>query len=103
MAFREKMVWGSLAATLVIWGWYFLGFVEALNEARFQAGREVGNFLFAVVALIVVQIVVAVLLAVASPREARLPADDRERGFDLLAYRPAFITLSALVATLTVV
>jgi hypothetical protein len=103
MTFREKMLWGSLAATIAIWGWYFWGFVSALKGPTFDAGAEVGSFIFAIVALIVVQIVVAVVLAISSPAEASAPADDRDREFALLAYRPAFITLSALVATLTVV
>jgi hypothetical protein len=103
MAFREKMMWGSVAATIVIWGWYFLGFVRALEGSRFDVGEEVGHFIFAVVALTVVQIVAAIILAILSPKEASAPADDRDREFALLAYRPAFVTLSALVATLTVV
>jgi hypothetical protein len=103
MTFREKMLWGSVAATVAIWGWYFWGFVRALRGPAFNVGAEVGSFIFAVVALTIVQIVVAIVLAIFSPAEAGAPADDRDREFALLAYRPAFITLSALVATLTVV
>lgn len=103
MAFREKMLWGSLAATVAIWGWYFLGFLAALTGPRFDTGTEVGSFIFAVVALTVVQVVVAIVLAISSPAGARAPADDRDREFALRAYRPAFVTLSVLVAMLTVV
>lgn len=103
MAFREKMLWASAATTVVIWGWYFLGFVTALEAPVFNAGAEVGKFLFAVVALTVVQIVTAIALAISSPAEAQAPADDRDREFALVAYRAAFVTLSLLIATLTVV
>lgn len=103
MAFREKMVWGSTATTIVIWGWYFLGFVSALEAPVFNVSVEVGKFVSAVVALTVVQIVVAIGLAISSPAEAQAPEDDRDREFALVAYRAAFVTLSVLIATLTVV
>jgi hypothetical protein len=103
MAFREKMLWASAATTVVIWGWYFLGFVSALEAPVFNVGAEVGKFLFAVVALVVVQVVAAIALAISSPAEAQAPADDRDREFALVAYRAAFVTLSVLIATLTVV
>ena len=103
MAFREKMLWGSTATTVVIWGWYFLGFVSALQAPVFDVGAEVGKFIFAVVALTVVQVVLAIGLALSSPRDAQAPADDRDREFALVAYRAAFVTLSTLIATLTVV
>ena len=103
MAFREKMLWASAATTVVIWGWYFLGFVAALQAPVFDVGAEVGKFLFSVVALVVVQVVAAIVLAISSPRDAQAPADDRDREFALVAYRAAFVTLSTLIATLTVV
>ena len=103
MAFREKMLWASAATTVVIWGWYFWGFVSALEAPVFHGGAEVGKFLFAVVALVVVQVVAAIVLALSSPGDAQAPADDRDREFALVAYRAAFITLSVLIATLTVV
>ncbi len=102
MAFREKMLWASAATTIVIWGWYFQGFVSALAAPVFNVGAEVGKFLFAVVALTVLQVVVAIGLAISSPADAQAPADDRDRAFALLAYRAAFVTLSVLIATLTV-
>ena len=103
MGFREKMLWASAATTVVIWGWYFLGFVSALEAPVFNVGAETGKFLFAIVALTVVQIVAAIVLAISSPSEAQAPADDRDREFALVAYRAAFVTLSLLIATLTVV
>ena len=103
MTFREKVLWSSAATTVVIWGWYFLGFVKALDAPSFNAGAEVGKFLFAVVALVVVQVAAVIVLAITSPADAQAPADDRDREFALVAYRAAFVTLSVLIATLTVV
>ena len=102
MGFREKMLWASAATTVVIWGWYFWGFVSALEAPIFNVGAELGKFLFAVVALVVVQVVAAIVLALSSPADAQAPADDRDREVALVAYRAAFVTLSVLIATLTV-
>lgn len=103
MAFREKMMWGSVAATILIWGWYFLGFMRALEGPSFDVGIELGHFIFAVFALTVVQVVVAIVLAILSPWDASAPTDDRDREFALRAARPAYAVLSILVASLTVI
>jgi hypothetical protein len=95
MTFREKMLWGSLAATIAIWGWYFWGFVSALKGPTFDAGAEVGSFIFAIVALIVVQIVVAVVLAISSPAEASAPADERDRAIARRSATKAYYLLMA--------
>lgn len=100
MAFREKILWSSLAITLGVWGWYFLGFVAALRGGRFDQGAATGSFIGTVVLLVIVQVVAAIVIAIASGREAGRPADDREKSFALAAYRPAYITLSATVVTL---
>lgn len=100
MAFREKMLWASLATTLAIWGWYFAGFVADLGAGRFDQGAATGSFVGTVVLLVVVQIAVAIAAAVFAGRDAQAPADDRERAFALAAYRPAYFVLSAAVVTL---
>lgn len=102
MAFREKITWSSLLTTLVIWGWYFTGFVTALRAGHFDQGAAVGSFIQAVVLIVIVQIVTSIVIAITSGREASAPADDREKAIALSAYRPAYFTLSACVVTLMV-
>lgn len=103
MAFREKIIWSSLLTTLAIWGWYFTAFVTGLRAGRFDQGTAVGSFIQAVMLIVIVQVAAAILLAIISGREASAPADDREKGIALSAYRPAYFTLSACVVTLMVV
>lgn len=102
MAFREKMLWASLVATLWIWGWYFIDFVRDLRAGHFSEEDALASFIQAVVLLVVVQIVAAIVLASTSGRDAERPADDRERAFALSAYRPAYIVLSACVVTVMI-
>ncbi len=97
MAFREKMLWSSLVATLAIWGWYFMALLGALRADRVDFGQAAGRFVLAIVLIVAVQVVVAIALAITSPREANAPADDRERGFALSAYRAAFVVLSGQI------
>ena len=42
MAFREKMLWLSLAVTLGIWGWYFMRFVAMWKSGNFDQGAATG-------------------------------------------------------------
>jgi hypothetical protein len=100
MAFREKILWGSLAMTLGIWGWYFMRFVGALRRGNFDQGAATGDFAQTVVLIVVVQIVAAILIAIFTGRDPSSLADDREKEFALAAYRPAYVTLSMGVVML---
>lgn len=102
MAFREKMLWASLASTLVIWGWYFAGFAGAVRASRYDQAAETGNFITAIFLIVVVQIVMAIVLALTSGREANAPADDREKQIALLGYRSAYIALMLIVVMLMI-
>ncbi|MBX3563952.1 MAG: hypothetical protein KF730_05165 [Sphingomonas sp.] len=102
MAFREKMLWASLASTLAIWGWYFWGFAGAVRAGRFDQAMETGDFILAIVLLVIVHIVLAVVLALMSGRDAQSPADDREKAIALLGYRSAYVTLSLIVVMLMI-
>lgn len=100
MAFREKMLWASLAATLGIWGWYFIRFIAAMRAGHFDQGAATGDFIQTVALIVVVHIVAAIVLAVITGRDAGRPLDDREKAFALSAYRASYFTLSACVVTL---
>jgi hypothetical protein len=102
MAFREKILWSSVIATLAVWGWYFAGFVSALRAGHVDQGAAVGAFIVAVIVLVAVQVVAAVVLALASPKEAGARADARERAFALAAYRPAYFVMSTMIALLMI-
>lgn len=102
MAFREKMLWASLASTLAIWGWYFAGFAGAVSAGRYDQAAETGNFITAILLIVVVQIVMAAMLALSSGKEADAPADDREKAIALLGYRSAYIALMLIVVMLMI-
>jgi hypothetical protein len=93
MAFREKMLWASLILTLGIWGWYFARFAGAFRAGIFDQGAATGDFATSVFLIVVVQVVAAILIAIFTGRSADAPADDREKGFALAAYRPAYLVL----------
>lgn len=93
MTFREKMLWGSLAVTLGIWGWYFMRFAGMWKSGNFDQGAATGDFATSVTLIVVVQIVVAIIVAIVTGRATDSLADDREKSFALAAYRPAYLTM----------
>ena len=97
MSYREKALWVSLATMLLVWGSYFTGFVRDWQAGQIDQGRITGEFAAAVALIVVIQVGVAIVLSILAGREADEPADDRERGFALSAYRPAYILLVVLV------
>src|SRR4051812_31546189 len=100
MAFREKMLWASLAATLGIWGWYFIRFTQSVQAGNFDQGAATGDFIQTVGLIVIVHIVAAIVLALITGRDAGRPLDDRERAFALSAYRASYFTLSSSVVVL---
>ena len=76
MSFREKSAW-VMAALMVVTGAYYLMTVRDASQAlgtTAPAAVAIGFVMLVVIGSIVVQ----VLLAVMSPKEAAAPADDRE-------------------------
>lgn len=100
MSFREKVLWVSATAVLVIWGSYFLKLVASLRSGPADASDAIGGFIGSVIMLVIVQVAAVIVLAIASPGEANAPPDDRERAFDIGAGRPAYVTLSVLIVVI---
>jgi hypothetical protein len=98
MPFREKRAWISLVSTFAVWAFYFVTMVARASAGRLHAGQVPGLFASCVVALVCVQIVLFVIVAAQTPREAQAPADERETLIDLKATRPAFYTFASAVA-----
>jgi hypothetical protein len=77
MSFREKSAW-VMAALMSGAGLYYLSLVYAASQAIGETAPPMVVFVF--VALVIVgSVVVQIILAVASPKEANAPADERER------------------------
>ena len=90
MSFREKSAWISLLSISGIYAWYFW--------SVFRSGGQVGLLLVTVVALVIVQTVLTVGVAIVAPREATAPRDERDRLIDLKATRFAYAVLAGSVA-----
>ena len=77
MSFREKSAW-AMALLMTVTGVYYWYAVSAASRAigsTAPAAIVIGYVIWVVVGSIIVQ----VLLATTSPKEARAPADERER------------------------
>jgi hypothetical protein len=90
MSFREKSAWVSLVSIVLVFGAYFsyVGMVLA-GLAR----NRLALFPVIVGVFIVAEVVLHVVIATQSPRDARTPRDERERLIELKAMRPAFYVL----------
>ncbi len=94
MSFREKSAWISFFCLLVIGGFWFANIVR-VEVYGVRHGNPLLYFLGLVTALVVGEIVLHVVIALQSPREARTPKDEREKLIDLKATRVAFYVLIA--------
>lgn len=90
MSFREKSAWISLVsfvAALSVFLW------TAIRVLAGQPALEPSLQLLLLVALIGVNGVLQLAIALRSPKDARTPKDERERLIELKATRPAFFVL----------
>jgi uncharacterized membrane protein len=94
MPFREKSAWISLLSSALIYGVYFWSVVSAGPHAGFHFG----SLLATVIALIVVQVVLHIVVAIAAPKEAKAPRDEREKLIELKATRVAYSGLATAIA-----
>lgn len=95
MSFREKSAWISLSSMSVIYGWYFWSVFSARHGG---SGFHFGSLLTTIIALVVLQVVLTIAVAVFSPKEARAPRDERDKLIELRAMRVAYSGLATAVA-----
>jgi hypothetical protein len=94
MSFREKSDWLSFAS-LCLLGIYFFEIGRGVVMGGQGGGPYYYFTLFWVLvgALLVIQVVTHTVLAMRSPRDAKMPVDERERLIHLRATPPAYFLL----------
>ena len=95
MSFREKSAWISMLSMLAIYGFYFWSVINAGSQA---GGARSGGLLGTIVALVVVQVLLTIAVAMFTPREAKAPRDERDKLIELRAMRVAYSGLATSVA-----
>jgi hypothetical protein len=99
MSFREKITWVRLSSIVLVSGFYFLHLPWSLQMRA--SGEMFHGLVGCIVALILIEVVAHIALAMRSPKEAEAPKDERERLIDLkatslAAYVYAFGSLGAI-------
>lgn len=92
MSFREKTAWISLLSMTAIYGYYFWSVIHSKRHGG------LGGLLGTIIALVFVQAVLIVAVAVFAPKEAKACADEREELIELKATRFAYSGLATSVA-----
>ena len=94
MSFREKSDWLSFIS-LCLLGIYFFEIGRGVLGGNQPGGPYYYFTLFwvLVVALVVIQVVTHIVLAVRAPQDAKTPLDERERLIRLRATQPAYFVL----------
>ncbi|MGC2558089.1 MAG: hypothetical protein WA389_04605 [Terriglobales bacterium] len=78
-----------------IYGVYFWSVIEAGPQA---GGFHFGKLLGTIIALVTVQIVLIIAVAILTPREAKAPRDERDKLIELRAMRFAYAGLATGIA-----
>jgi hypothetical protein len=95
MSFREKSAWISMLSMLAIYGFYFWSVIHAGPQ---PGGFHFGGLLETIIALVIVQTVLTVAVAIFKPAEAKAPRDERDKLIELRAMRVAYSGLATSVA-----
>ncbi len=94
MSFREKSAWISFLSMSGIYGIYFWSVIHSGPGGGFPFGGLLGT----IIALVVVQVVLTVVVAIFRPREAKAPRDERDQLIELRAMRVAYAGLATGIA-----
>jgi archaellum biogenesis protein FlaJ (TadC family) len=92
MSFREKSTWISFLLLLIISIPFFYQFIQ-IERGLTNSRASFHLFLFLVILFVVGEIVLHAVIVMQSPRDARVPKDERERLIDLKGMRVAFFVL----------
>jgi len=89
LSYQEKSILGSLLAIVVVFGCYFAAVLRDLSRGEF--GGTVGRLVVAGIAIVVIEIVYHIVLALESNPE---PKDERDTLIECKAYRNAYFLLA---------
>ncbi len=90
MSFREKTSWISLISMAGIYGLYFWSLMSSGPGGH----QHTSGLLGTIIALVVVQTVLTIAVAVFDPKSAQAPRDEREKMIELKAARFAYAGLA---------
>ena len=88
MSFQEKSVWVSLIIILLAFGSYFSSIYDGLQAGSLDRLEVVGLFIGLVVTVIALQIAGHIVIALANPKDADQPGDERDKLISLKAEMP---------------
>ena len=91
LSYQEMSILGSLLAIVVVYGYYFASVLRDASRPEFGGGN-VARLVFTVVAIVVIEIVYHIVLALESKVE---PKDERDILIECKAYRNAYFLLTA--------
>ncbi len=91
MSFRELGAWISLASIVVVFGFYFAGVGAAVRAGPVDPQAFLGQFVGSVVILVLLQIGLGVIAAIATraSQQDQTSRDERERLIELKSNRAA--------------
>jgi len=93
MSFREKSAWISTLSMAGIYGFYFWSVIRHTTHSS-----GFGGLLGTIIALVVVQVVLNIVVAILAPAEAKAPCDERDKLIELRAMRFAYAGLATGMA-----
>jgi hypothetical protein len=97
MSFREKSAWISVLSMSGIYGFYFWSVIHAGPGSK-TSSFHFGGLLETIIALVILQIVLTIAVAIFTPKEAKAPRDERDKLIELRAMRVAYAGLATSVA-----
>jgi hypothetical protein len=90
LSYQEESILGSLLAMVLVYGYYFARVLRDTSQPEFDGG-SLGRLVLAVIAIIVIEIVYHIVLALESKPE---PKDERDILIECKAYRNAYFLLA---------
>ena len=96
LSYREQSIWGSLAITLIVYGYYFATVFSGAQPSQIDR-TALARLIGAVFVIVVIEIAYHILIVLKSKVE---PKDERDILIETKAYRNAYLLLVADLFTL---
>lgn len=98
MSFREKHLWISIVATVIVWGHYGVRLFHAISEGGLADpafARDIGGlFVTSLVIVVLLELGLTLFATLTTPKDERDTRDEREM---LASLRASHVSLSVLV------
>lgn len=100
LSFKEKSIWVSMIVTIIVFGYYFARVFGVIGDTEIVRPHML--FIGIVIAMIILNILFNIILAIFNQKDAEDPSDERTKLIELKSIRVSYYIVSVGIVNIVI-